>query len=174
MTTYAPERGGFPGVILLLLRLFLGGMFIFAATVKLNDPQGFSESVKAFKILPDHLAQLATFAVPWIEALCGVALVLGLWSRASALVIALLLAAFIAGIASVLSRGLSVSCGCFGKLQPFCSGPLGMCNIIQNAVLMVIGLLVAAFGGGLISLDRRMAGCCIGQTRKVDAASTAT
>lgn len=174
MTTHGPERGGFLGFILLLLRLFLGGMFIFAATVKLTGPLDFSDSVKAFKILPDHLNQLATFAVPWIEMLCGIALVLGFWSRAAAFVIAGLLAVFIAGIASVLWRGMSVSCGCFGKLQPFCTGPLGMCNIVQNAVLMIIGLLVAALGGGLISLDRRMAGCCIGQRPKLDPAKAAT
>lgn len=174
MATQRSERGGFAGFLLMVLRLFLGGMFMFAAGVKLSDPQGFSESVKAFRILPDHLAQFSTFAVPWIEMLAGAALIIGLWSRAAALVIAGMLAVFIAGIASVLARGLSVSCGCFGKLQPFCTGPLGACNIIQNSVLLVIGLIVTSWGGGLLSVDRVLAGRCCMPGRKVDPAAAAT
>jgi uncharacterized membrane protein YphA (DoxX/SURF4 family) len=149
------ERGGIAGAVLLVLRAALGALFLVAAYVKLSDPQGFSESVKAFKILPDHLAQLATFVVPWTEAVCGVCLVLGLWTRSAAGVVTALLLVFIAGIVSVLWRGLSVHCGCFGKLQPFCSGPLGACNILQNAVMALVGFTLLAWGGGLMSLDRR-------------------
>lgn len=167
-------RGGFAGALLLLLRLALGGMFIFASFLKLSDPQGFSESVKAFKLLPDHLVQLATFAVPWTELLCGVALILGFWSRASAAVITGLLLAFIAGIVSVLARGLSVHCSCFGKLQPFCTGPVGACNIIQNTVLSVVGLVVVMWGGGLLSLDRVLAGCCARKPLPLDRAPVAS
>ncbi len=163
------ERGGASGVLLrcflLLLRVSLGGMFIFAASVKLSGPLDFSDSIKAFKILPDHLAQLATFAVPWIEMVCAVALILGVWSRAAAAVISALLLVFIAGIASVMWRGLNVHCGCFGKLQPFCTGPLGACNIIQNAILCLAGMMVAAGGGGYLALDRVLNGCRCGRPR---------
>lgn len=168
------QCGGFGGAVLLLLRFILGGMFIFAATVKLTGPQSFSESIMAFKVLPDHLAQLATFTVPWTEMVCGIALVLGIWSRASAAVITGLLLAFIAGIVSVLWRGLSVHCGCFGKLQPFCTGPLGACNIIQNAIFCVIGLAVIRWGGGLLSFDRILEGSMFRNAAKVDAASAPT
>ncbi|MCC6429059.1 MAG: DoxX family membrane protein [Phycisphaerales bacterium] len=152
------ERGGFGGFILLVLRLVLGGLFVFAAYVKLTGPLDFSDSVKAFKILPDHLAQLATFAVPWTEMVCGLALIVGCWTRSAALLVSVLLAVFIAGIISVLWRGLTVNCGCFGKLQPFCTGPLGWCNIGQNAGMLGMGLVLAVFGGGLLSVDRALAG----------------
>ncbi|GMV26323.1 MAG: hypothetical protein AMXMBFR58_23540 [Phycisphaerae bacterium] len=155
MRTPVNERGGVAGAMLLVLRVALGALFLLAAYVKLSDPQGFSESVRAFKILPDHLAQLATFAVPWTEGVCGVCLVVGLWTRSAAGVVTALLLVFIAGIASVLWRGLSVHCGCFGKLQPFCSGPLGACNILQNAVMALVGFALMAWGGGVLSMDRR-------------------
>jgi uncharacterized membrane protein YphA (DoxX/SURF4 family) len=141
-------------LIALLSRLALAGVFGLAAWVKLAGPQEFAFAVKGFDLLPDHLAVLATFAIPWTEALCAALLLAGLWSRASALVLTCLLAAFIAGIGSVLARGMSVECGCFGKLSPFCSGPLGWCNIVQNTVLLGLSLVVLAAGPGYLAMDR--------------------
>lgn len=157
MSVLTREHGGFGGLALLALRLGLAGLFTLAAWVKLSEPIDFSDSVKAFKILPDHLAQVATFAVPWIELLCAACLAAGVWARASAGVIFSLLLVFMGGIASILWRGLSVNCGCFGKLQPFCTGPLGSCNIIQNAVLASGALAVVVWGAGLVSVDRFLA-----------------
>jgi putative oxidoreductase len=154
---FARERGGIVGSLLLVLRIALGALFILAAYVKLTAPLDFSDSVKAFKILPDHLAQLATFAIPWTELICGIALIVGWWTRAAAALLGVTLLVFIAGIASVLARGLSVKCGCFGKLQPFCTGPLGMCNILQNTVMLAAAFLIVVGGAGLLSIDRRNA-----------------
>lgn len=150
-------------VVLLVLRLALGGLFLYAAYIKL-DPfgppgaaQAFADSIKGFKLLPpegDHLVVLATFAVPWVEAIAGAMLVLGLWSRAAALVLLLNLAAFVAAIVSVLERGISTKCGCFGKFSPFCPEQITTCNIVQNGVLAVIALVIVLRGGGMLSLDR--------------------
>jgi len=148
-------------VILLVLRLALGGVFLWAAYVKLwppaSGPQAFADSIKGFKLLPpegDHLVTLATFAVPWVEGLAGAVLVLGLWSRAAALVLLLNLLAFIAAIVWVLERGISTKCGCFGKFSPFCPEQITTCNIVQNAVLGGVALVIVLRGGGLLSLDR--------------------
>lgn len=157
----APARSGRTGakstpasVLLLVLRIALGGVFLLAGFVKLSDPQSFAFSVKAFKILPDHLAILATFVFPWLEAICGVLLIAGIWTRAAAVVGVLQLIAFIAGIISVLARGLSVSCGCFGKYDLLCSGPLSLCNVGQNTGLLLIGVVLAVFGSGRFALAR--------------------
>ncbi len=149
-----PQRGSAAGASLLVLRVALGGLFIFAAFVKLLGPADFADSVKAFKILPDHLNQLAVFAVPWTELICGLAMVLGWWTHAAAGLASLTLAVFIGGIASVLWRDLTVNCGCFGKLQPFCTGPLGTCHIVQDSIMLTAGVLVMFGGGGLLSVDR--------------------
>lgn len=141
------------GFILLFLRLQLAGLFGFAAYVKLTDPQSFAFSIKGFDILPDRLAVLSTFAVPWTELLCAVCLVLGVWTRAAAILLTALIVVFIGAIASALARGLNVSCGCFGAFELFCKGPLGGCNIAQNSVLLAETVLIAVFGYGRLGLD---------------------
>lgn len=140
-------------LLLMVLRIALGGLFIFAAYAKWEDPQKFVFAVKGFKILPDHLAVLMTYAIPWMEAIAGVLLIIGLWTRSAAAIIALLLIGFITGIISVLVRGLDVKCTCFGAYDPFCKGSVGWCNIIQNTILLVPTLLVTAKGGGLLAAD---------------------
>lgn len=145
---------------MLVVRLVLGGLFVFAASLKLAHPQDFANSVLAFKVFPpaaDHLNHLVTFVVPWTEMLCGVLLILGLWTRSAALVLALLLGVFLGGILSVLVRKLDVSCGCFGKFEFPCGKVVGSCHIARNGVLIVLALLVLVKGPGAAALDNA---CC--------------
>lgn len=147
--------GTFRSLVALIARLGLGGMMVFAAYNKLSNPQEFAFSVKAFKILPDHLAILATFVFPWMELICGTLLIAGLWTRAAALVSVGQLLTFIAAIVSVITRDLNVKCGCFGKYDLFCSGPLGWCNVIQNSGFVLVGLVILATGPRRFGLSRR-------------------
>lgn len=145
-------------VILLALRLFLGGVFLLAALVKLKDPQQFAFAINAYQVLPTgakHLVPLATFVVPWLELIAGLLLLLGLWGRAAALVAASLMALFTAAVASVILRDMSITCGCFGKLKgPFgCEGPIGPCKLAENATLLLAGLVLTFAGPGRLSVE---------------------
>ena len=145
-----PAPANWPDVfagIGLVLRLELGGLFLLAAYHKLwapNGPQLFSASVQAFKLhLPDALTRLATFGTPWVETVASIGLVLGIWTRAAATVLALLLGVFIILIVSVLLRHLDVECGCFGKFSPFCHGNIGLCHIVQDCVMLAAAVAIA-------------------------------
>ncbi len=152
-------------ILLLVLRLALGGMFVFAAWVKLSGPQEFAFSIKAFDIIGvesgEHIIKLLTFALPWAEMICGVLLILGLFTRSAAGLLSVQLVVFIAAIASVLYRGLDVECGCFGKFDWPCGslGPadrpsvIGMCHIWRDVVMLVPALILMIFGGGILALD---------------------
>lgn len=134
------------GFVALGVRLALGGLFVYAAWNKLrppvveggtSGPQSFADSVRAFKLgLPDWATRAATSVTPWVELIAGALLILGIWVRGASVVIGALLVVFIALIVSVLDRGLSVECGCFGKMSPFCPDKVGMCNIIQNSLML--------------------------------------
>lgn len=160
--------------VLLILRLGLGGLFVFAASVKLSDPQGFFDSVHAFKLPAyfsdnlglrmgdaSHLERLATFAVPWLELIAGLALIFGYCTRGAALVLSSLLAFFLFGIFTVLQRKLDVTCGCFGKFEVPCRGPIGMCHVGRNFVLLTFGLTILMGGPGRLALDLRTKACTV-------------
>lgn len=149
-------------VALLSARLLLAGIFAWAAVVKLGNLTAFGDAVKGFKIFgragyygpkTEHMNILTTFAVPWVEIICAVLLVIGLWTRAAALLLSLLTISFIVAIMSVLYRGLDVKCGCFGEGYLLCQGSMSLCHVVQNTLILAVGVAIVTFGGGRASLD---------------------
>jgi uncharacterized membrane protein YphA (DoxX/SURF4 family) len=100
-----------------LLRLGIGGVFIYAGFLKAMDPAKFTEDVAAYHLLSYHGAVITALYLPWLEMVCGVGLIVG-WMRsgATALLLALTLV-FITAILSARARGLDISCGCFGTIS---------------------------------------------------------
>ncbi|NUR07588.1 MAG: DoxX family protein [Nocardioidaceae bacterium] len=97
-----------------LARLVVGGVWIVAGALKLPDPAGNVRAVRAYRLLPETVVPTVGHALPVLEILVGVCLVCGLLTRVAALVSAVLLVAFIVGIAAAWARGLQIECGCFG------------------------------------------------------------
>ncbi len=97
-----------------LLRLVLGGVILVAGALKVTNLGQSALAVRAYQLLPYDLAGYVGYALPIIEIVIGLMLVLGLFTRMSALLGALLMLAFVIGIASAWARGLSIDCGCFG------------------------------------------------------------
>jgi putative oxidoreductase len=132
----------------LVLRLFLGGLFVYAAFSKVTDPAGFAMSVRGYKIVPFALSNLFALSVSWTEMLAGVMLIIGLWTRKAAGAIAILLGMFIAAITMVLVRGMVVDCGCFGEGGSSTSWLL----IVRNLALLTAAVLVIRYNDGFASL----------------------
>lgn len=100
--------------IVLLARLALGAIFLYAAATKVPDMAAFAKDVANYRLLPAALVPFVAAVVVGIEIVVGLALVTGLWARAAALVAAGMLMAFVAGLSQALLRGIDLRCGCFG------------------------------------------------------------
>ena len=100
--------------VVLLARLALGAIFLYAAATKVPDMAGFARDVANYRLLPAALVPFVAAGVVGIELVVGAALVAGLWARAAALVAAGMLVVFVAGISQALLRGIDLRCGCFG------------------------------------------------------------
>ena len=98
----------------LLARLVVGGVWIVAGLLKLPDPSESVRAVRAYQLLPEAIVPAVGYGLPILEVVVGVCLVLGLLTRVSAVVSAVLFVAFIIGISAAWARGLSIDCGCFG------------------------------------------------------------
>jgi putative oxidoreductase len=96
-----------------LMRIALGGIFIYAALLKIADPVAFAGSVAAYRILPYFASYLAAATLPFLELICGLLLVSGYRVKGGAVIIAALNLLFMAALASAIVRGLDIDCGCF-------------------------------------------------------------
>ena len=95
------------------VQLALGIFFVAAALPKIVDPPSFAHMVYNYRIVPGTFINLMAIVMPWIELLCGVSLVVGIWREAARTIIAAMLLIFITAIAINLGRGNAIDCGCF-------------------------------------------------------------
>ncbi|MGC4068246.1 MAG: MauE/DoxX family redox-associated membrane protein [Polyangiaceae bacterium] len=138
----------------LLLRLYLGGVFLVASLHKIAHPATFALDVATYQFLPLAVVNLFALTVPWIELLIGVALILGFRARAAALVCALLMVAFMIALGSALARGLDLSCGCFASQATARHDPISYRTMLRDAAWLLIALYVAWFDVRPLGLDR--------------------
>jgi uncharacterized membrane protein YphA (DoxX/SURF4 family) len=97
-----------------VLRLALAGILGYAGLIKLFEPNGARDAIIAYRVFPPSWVGFLGWALPTVEVLLAILLLVGLFTRWAALATALLMVGFIAGITSVWIRGYSIDCGCFG------------------------------------------------------------
>lgn len=102
----------------LAARLTLGLTFLAAAWPKLMDPPGFAKAIWAYQLVPATLLNPMALVLPWLELVCALALLAGVWVRAATLWVGALLLAFCLALAVNLARHHPVDCGCFGAAAP--------------------------------------------------------
>lgn len=95
------------------VQIALGAIFIAAALPKIGDPPSFAHMIYNYRILPAGLINLSSLVMPWLEILCGVMLILGVWVKPARWIIAAMLVVFIIAISINLGRGNAIDCGCF-------------------------------------------------------------
>ena len=98
-----------------LARLVVGIVDVVAGLSKFPAPAGNVRQVRAYQILPEAVVPTVGHALPTVELVIGGALLLGLFTRAFAILAALFFIAFIIGISAAWARGLEINCGCFGS-----------------------------------------------------------
>jgi uncharacterized membrane protein YphA (DoxX/SURF4 family) len=97
-----------------VVRLGLAAVWLVSGSIKVSDPGQTYLAVKAYQVLPDAVVHPVATGLPLLELALGVFLLAGLLTRVTAVVSALLLLVFIAGVSQSWARGLTIDCGCFG------------------------------------------------------------
>ena len=97
------------------VQIALGAIFVAAALPKIADPPSFAHMVYNYRILPAGLVNISALVMPWVELLCGLALILGVWVKSARNLVALMLVMFIVAISINLIRDNAIDCGCFDQ-----------------------------------------------------------
>jgi len=97
----------------ILIRLGIGGMFIFASIFKIADPKGFAVLIAQYQFLPHNLINLWALVLPQVEFWFGLALIVTPFVKECTLVILGMFASFIIALVWALALDLGITCGCF-------------------------------------------------------------
>jgi hypothetical protein len=106
-----------------ILDLIVGAVFIYAGMLKAIDPVRFAHDIDNYKILPWMFSAALAFYLPWLEILCGGALVLRFLYRGGLSILSALILVFIGATIAAKARGLDITCGCFGHASQHWSFP---------------------------------------------------
>jgi len=147
------------GVLSFVFRTVLGGLFLVSGVAKILDPIRFLFTLREFRLFPGVIEPLLALFLPWLELVLGLLLVLGLFTRTSALLLACLNLLFLAAILSVILRGIEIDCGCFGLLADILKLP-DMADykaVARNLIFIGMCAQICRSGEGPLSLDRLIA-----------------
>ncbi|MFC4070641.1 MauE/DoxX family redox-associated membrane protein [Actinoplanes subglobosus] len=126
-------------------RIGLAAVWLIAGGLKVGDLAASARAVNAYQVMSYDTAKVVGAVQPFLEIALGLLLLIGLSTRLTAAISALLMVVFIAGIASAWARGLRIDCGCFstgGELGQGESTAYGADFLRDAAFLALSGLLV--------------------------------
>lgn len=143
-------------ILVALARTCMGALLVIAGALKAHDgPALTASTIAGYRLLPPSIVAPLGVVLPYLEILLGAYLIIGLMTRAVALIAAVQFTVFAVAVASLVVRNIPADCGCFG------SGvrtPPSWYHVAADLALAALALLVARFGGGRFSLDRRLLG----------------
>ena len=147
-----------PRVLLVLGRVALGAIFLYAAFAKLYFDGGwhlrdyhffFAMAIDSYKMLPLSVVEWMARILPWFELLLGALLIVGIGLRWAGSITTALLLVFIGAMTRAKILGLEINCGCFGNNEK-----LGTATLIRDSSLLVLALAVTI---GAFLIKRRRA-----------------
>ena len=125
-----------------ILDLMVGGVFVYAGALKVIDPVQFANDIDNYKSLPWFVSVRLALYLPWLEILCGVALLFRFLYRGGLSILTALILVFIGATIAAKVRGLDISCGCFGHASQGWSFPQHMA--VDLAIFVALAALLFA------------------------------
>jgi len=138
--------------VIALVRIVIGFLFVAASVGKISSPEAFAVSIVNYRIVALPVAFVFATILPWMELLCGLALLFGIWIRGSCLLLSFMLVLFTFAVISALFRGLDISCGCF--TQDPSASKIGWAKVGENILLFSGSILVFYANNARLSLEQ--------------------
>ena len=131
----------FKGPLVLISRLILGSVFIYASFDKIVNPGDFAKIVGNYHVLPFGIENLLAIILPWVEFIAGVCLIVGVMVDGATILVILMNIVFIFAITQALARGVSVECGCFSVASDTGSA-IGVKTILRDIGYLFLAYIV--------------------------------
>lgn len=126
---------------LILLRLIVGGFFLYASIDKVTNQEAFARAIYNYKFMPDFVINIMAIVIPFIELTAGIFLILGIFLRGSSFIILSLLIVFIIALSQAYARGLDISCGCF-SLETVSEKSDILLRIVEDILLLAATIII--------------------------------
>jgi len=100
------------------IRWLFGITFVYASYHKIIEPAHFAKIIYGYYLFPEFIINLIAIILPYLELICGITLILGIYPRSALLILESMLFSFIVALSINLIRGHNFDCGCFSFGEP--------------------------------------------------------
>jgi len=156
MTQSSPFN--FRRVVMLIARLALGGIFVYAGYSKIFLPNlilsawftlkfsvstnlsNFAAQVESYKLLSPAGVSFVSHALPFAEVVLGLLLLIGWRLRILATVATLFLLSFLTVVTRAYLLHMDINCGCFATPEP-----VGLKKILEDSAMVVLAIIMSVF-----------------------------
>jgi len=136
-------------LISLASRLFLAGLFLWAAHDKVWDPASFAVAVARYDLVPLWMVNAGSVLMAWLELITALCLLVGLATRAAALWISGMMVFFTGLMIYAGLTGAGFDCGCF----PGQNGhPAGYEAALRDVLMLLPALWLLVWPGRWLAL----------------------
>ena len=125
-------------IFIIILRVILGCIFVYASYDKILDPGKFALDIANYHIVPMGFENLIALIIPWLELFIAIGLIAGLMVDGASIISGGLMALFILFIFQATLRGFNIECGCGLKEGEM----VGWNKILENIVFLGASYLV--------------------------------
>jgi uncharacterized membrane protein YphA (DoxX/SURF4 family) len=148
----------FRRAVILITRLVLGGIFVYAGISKIFFPNThlwpmfvlkfsistnlatFAQQVESYKLLSPAGVDFVTHTLPFTEILLGLMLLIGRGLRIWASLVTLIMLGFLTVVTRAYLLHMNINCGCFATPEPL----TGM-TVIRDSLFAALALLMTVF-----------------------------
>ncbi|MGI8415714.1 MAG: MauE/DoxX family redox-associated membrane protein [Nakamurella sp.] len=146
-------------VVGLIVRLGVAAVWLISGFEKASNSLQTTVAVRAFQILPEGAVHPVAAVLPYLEIALGLLLLVGLAVRLTAVISAVMLMIYIAGVISAAARGLSIDCGCFGGGGTVSAGQTQYpAEILRDVGFLVLAAYLVWRPRSLLSVDAAVTG----------------
>ena len=131
----------FKGPVVLISRLILGVVFIYASIDKIVNPGDFAKIVGNYHVLPFGSENLVAIFLPWLEFFAGACLIAGVMVDGAIILVVIMNIVFIFAITQALARGISIECGCF-SVSSEAGSAIGIKTILRDIGYLFLAYIV--------------------------------
>jgi uncharacterized membrane protein YphA (DoxX/SURF4 family) len=142
----------FRRAVILIGRLVLGGIFLYAGYAKVFLPNMnphppikialslFAMQVDSYQMLPPWAVNFVAHTLPFAEIALGLLLLIGWQLRIWGTLTSLIILGFFAAVVRSYALGLQINCGCFANPEP-----LTKMTVVRDGLLATLALLMTIF-----------------------------
>jgi len=125
-------------IIVLISRLLIGGILIYASVNKISDPGGFARAIDNYHLIPFGIENSMAIVLPWVELIVGICLIFGIFIDGAAFLVMVMMIVFIVAITFAILSGYNIECGC--GLKP---GELvGIQKLIEDLTYLILAWMI--------------------------------